>query len=71
MFIKVPYFQENSPALRNSWLRNWPLTFSQQTVEQFEVILQVVLSEASMLNELVMNKKQEDQLRQNIQEWTK
>ena len=71
MFIKVPYFQENSPALRNSWLRTWPLTFSQQTVEQFEVILQVVLSEASMLNELVMNKKQEDQLRQNIQEWTK
>ena len=23
MFIKMPYFQETSPALKNSWLRAW------------------------------------------------
>ena len=28
MFIKVPWFQENSPALKNSWLRPWRLTVS-------------------------------------------
>ena len=25
MFIDVPWFRENSPALKNSWLRAWPV----------------------------------------------
>ena len=25
MFIEVPWFQENSPALKKSWLRAWIL----------------------------------------------
>ena len=34
-----------------------PLNFSQQTVEQFQVIQEIVLSEAPKLNILIMNKK--------------
>ena len=32
MFIDVPWFRENSPALKNSWLRAWSLSSHKNTM---------------------------------------
>ena len=50
MFIEVPWFQENSPALKNSWLRAWGQIWLRTHVEK------VALSSKLTLNVPIPNK---------------